>query len=163
MSRARNGAAFGSAALCLVTLMFLILLNVGNTSNHHVLGDMYFLKLDTSKIVPSSVPGANLKNSQARSLGLHDFYQVGLWNFCEGYNVEGITACSKPVAAYWFNPVQIILDELLNGATGKLCFFFSWSLFPQTFLLLVLLIFLSLSPLSLLSLSPYTLSIANRI
>jgi len=25
-------------------------------------------------------------NSIARSLGLHDFYQVGLWNYCEGYN-----------------------------------------------------------------------------
>jgi hypothetical protein len=56
-------------------------------------------------------------NSLARSLGLHDFYQVGLWNFCEGYNNEGITHCSTPTSLYWFNPVEILLNELLAGAT----------------------------------------------
>jgi hypothetical protein len=56
-------------------------------------------------------------NSLARSLGLHDFYQVGLWDFCEGYMDEGITYCSHPRALYWFNPVEILLNELLSGAT----------------------------------------------
>ncbi len=56
-------------------------------------------------------------NSLARSLGLHDFYQVGLWNFCEGYNGEGITNCSPTQTLYWFNPVEILLNELLAGAT----------------------------------------------
>jgi hypothetical protein len=56
-------------------------------------------------------------NSLARSLGLHDFYQVGLWNFCEGYNNEGITYCSRHQTLYWFNPVEILLNELLAGAT----------------------------------------------
>jgi hypothetical protein len=67
---------------------------------------------------------------------LHDFYQVGLWNFCEGYDDEqvpvhshrlreltlhrGVTHCSKPQNLYWFNPVQIILSELLAGATVAL-------------------------------------------
>lgn len=61
-----------------------------------------------------------LVNSLARSLGLHDFYQVGLWNFCEGYNDEGITSCSKPQTLYWFDPVKILLNELLAGATVAL-------------------------------------------
>jgi hypothetical protein len=30
---------------------------------------------------------------------------------------RGITHCSKPENLYWFNPVQIILNELLAGAT----------------------------------------------
>lgn len=30
---------------------------------------------------------------------------------------RGITHCSKPQNLWWFNPVQIILDELLAGAT----------------------------------------------
>lgn len=62
---------------------------------------------------------ATLVNSLARSLGLHDFYQVGMWNFCEGYNSDpnGITNCSKPRTLYWFNPVEILLNELLSGAT----------------------------------------------
>jgi len=61
---------------------------IGNTSNKRVINDMYFFKLDLSKIIPSSVSNANFINSIAESIGLHDFYQVGLWNFCEGYNYE---------------------------------------------------------------------------
>ncbi|SLM40952.1 Actin cortical patch SUR7/pH-response regulator PalI [Lasallia pustulata] len=102
----------------LIALAFLILVEVGNTHpSHPVLGSIYFLKLDLSHITPVSVPNAVLINSIARTLGLHDFYQVGLWNFCEGYYGQGITDCSKPRTLYWFNPVQIILDELLAGAT----------------------------------------------
>ena len=98
----------------------LILIQIGNLSNMKVLKDLYFFKIDVANIVPSSVPNYKLANSLARSIGLHDFYQVGLWNFCEGYNNEGITECSKPVLMYWFNPVQILLDELLEGASSKL-------------------------------------------
>ena len=47
--------------------------------------DIYFFKLDLADIIPQSVPNLTLMNSIARTLGLHDFYQVGLWNFCEGY------------------------------------------------------------------------------
>lgn len=60
---------------------------------------------------------AELINSIARGIGLHDFYQPGLWSYCEGYDDEGVTFCSTPKAYYWFNIVQIILDELLSGAT----------------------------------------------
>lgn len=36
----------------------------------------------------SSSATLTLSNSIARTLGLHDFYQVGLWNYCEGYDDE---------------------------------------------------------------------------
>lgn len=75
------------------------------------------MKLDLTNIIPASAGNAQLASSIARSLGLHDFYQVGLWNFCEGYNNEGITYCSPPKALYWFNPVEILLNELLAGAS----------------------------------------------
>lgn len=61
---------------------------IGNTSDKPGLNGLWFYKLDLSDIIPQSVPNAVLINSIARSLGLHDFYQVGLWNFCEGYNDE---------------------------------------------------------------------------
>ncbi|MCJ1475281.1 hypothetical protein MMC13_003943 [Lambiella insularis] len=117
----RKRFAIATSIFFLIALVFLILVQIGNLSNNHVLGDLYFFKIDVSNIVLTD-PGKNSKLQQtiAASSGLHDFYQVGLWNFCEGYDDMGITACSKPVLMYWFNPVQIILNELLNGATVTL-------------------------------------------
>lgn len=101
----------------LLALAFLILVLVGNLNSRPVLRSTFFLKIDLSDIIPRSVPNAVLINSIARSIGLHDFYQVGLWNFCEGYDDSGITFCSPPKRLYWFNPVEILVDELLAGAT----------------------------------------------
>lgn len=104
--------------LYLVAWIFLLLVVIGNVSNRPVVRQTYFLKMDLSNIVPLSVGSDVLVNSIARSIGLHDFYQVGLWGFCEGYDDTGITHCSKPESLYAFNPVQIILNELLSGATS---------------------------------------------
>lgn len=104
-------------ALYLITLPFLILVSVGNTHIDSILNDIYFFKLDVSQIIPITVDNSHLLNSVARSLGLHDFYQVGLWNFCEGYLSEGVTYCSEPRTLYWFNPVEVLVSELLAGAT----------------------------------------------
>ncbi|OAX80073.1 hypothetical protein ACJ72_05596, partial [Emergomyces africanus] len=102
----------------ILAFIFIILVLIGNTSDKAVIGQTYFLKIDLSNVIPRSVPDAALINSIARTIGLHDFYQVGLWNFCEGYtDGSGITFCSKPKQLYYFNPVDIILNELLAGAT----------------------------------------------
>ncbi|KAI4144166.1 MAG: hypothetical protein LQ340_006755 [Diploschistes diacapsis] len=118
-TRHRRGFAIFTSFMFFVTMVMLILVQIGNLSNMKVIQDLWFFRVDVSKIIPQSAPGGG---QGAKSLGLHDFYQVGLWNFCEGYNDRGITACSKPTFFYWFNPVQILLDELLDGATGKLFF-----------------------------------------
>ncbi|KAL8802618.1 MAG: hypothetical protein Q9182_003709 [Xanthomendoza sp. 2 TL-2023] len=116
-TRTRRIFALLSSFLFLVALVFLILVEIGNlNARHPVLPSIYFIKLDLSNIIPRSVPNSRLINSIARTLGVHDFYQVGLWNFCEGYG-EDITACSKPRKLFWFNPVEILLNELLAGAT----------------------------------------------
>lgn len=115
----RKGFAVFTAFLFLVTLVFLILIQIGNVSNMHVLGELYFFKIDVSHLVPSNVQNAKAMNNVLHQSGLKDFYQIGLWNFCEGYNNQGITACSKPSLLFWFNPVQIFLDELMEGATSK--------------------------------------------
>ena len=114
----RKGFAIFTAVLFAVAFIFLLLLNIGNVSNTKVINEWYFFKIDISKIVPK---GNNGQPGNAKSVGLRDFYQVGLWGFCEGYNDLGITRCSKPILMYWFNPVQIMVDEVLNGASGKLC------------------------------------------
>ncbi|KAL8953730.1 MAG: hypothetical protein Q9222_000412 [Ikaeria aurantiellina] len=116
-TRIRRFFTLLTSSLFLISLIFLILVEVGNVNaKHPVLSSIYFIKLDLSHIIPQSVPNATLINSIARTIGLSDFYQVGLWNFCEGYGHE-ITKCSNPRRMYWFNPVEIILSELLAGAT----------------------------------------------
>lgn len=81
----RRNTTYVAAFFYLLTLPFLILVSVGNTHINSTLNSIYFFKLDVSQIIPISVSNSNLLNSVARSLGLHDFYTVGLWSFCEGY------------------------------------------------------------------------------
>lgn len=69
----------------MITLLTWLQVLIGNTYPKAVLSDIYFFRLDLSDIIPLSVPNARLINSIAQSIGLHDFYQVGLWNFCEGF------------------------------------------------------------------------------
>jgi len=116
-TRVRLLWALFTSLLLLISLVFTILVELGNTKINPILNKIYFIRLDLSDIIPVRVPNSVLINSIARTLGLHDFYTVGLWGFCEGYNGEGVTNCSKPEMLYWFNPVEILQEQLLAGAT----------------------------------------------
>ncbi|KAI2625776.1 SUR7/PalI family-domain-containing protein [Hypoxylon sp. NC1633] len=117
-TRTRRNFIAVSCFCYLVAVVFLVLVEIGNTSATRVIDDIYFFRLDLSNILPQSAPTSlTLQNSIARTLGLHDFYQVGLWDFCEGYITDGITSCSTPTTLYWFNPVEILLSELFAGAS----------------------------------------------
>jgi hypothetical protein len=85
MAQHRRNTAVAASTLYFLSIPFLILVIIGNTHINSTLNDIYFFQLDVSQVIPISVENSNLLNSVARSLGLHDFYQVGLWNFCEGY------------------------------------------------------------------------------
>lgn len=84
--KTRRNTTIAASIFYFLSIPFLILVIIGNTYENNILNDIYFFKLDVSNIIPISVANAQLLNSVARSLGLHDFYQVGMWNFCEGYN-----------------------------------------------------------------------------
>lgn len=88
---ARRNTAITASILYLIAIPFLVLVLIGNIRINGVLNEFYFFKLDVSHIIPISVANSQLLNSVARSLGLHDFYSVGLWNFCEGYIDEFVT------------------------------------------------------------------------
>jgi hypothetical protein len=118
-TKPRQISACISSFFLIITVIFMILVEVGNTKVGPVLSSIYFIRLDLSNIVPASVPNAVLINTIAETIGLHDYYQFGLWNFCEGYVSQGITDCSPTQALYWFDPVEILLNELLAGATSK--------------------------------------------
>ena len=113
-----TGLRIFTALIYLLAVIFLVLVEIGNISNKAVIRNTYFLQINLANVIPETVPNAVLINSIAQSIGLHDFYQVGLWNYCAGYNGQGITDCSTPQTLYWFNPVQIILNQLLAGATS---------------------------------------------
>ena len=113
----RRNTAIAASIFYFLTIPFLIMVLIGNTHINSTLNKLYFFKLDVSHIIPISVANSQLLNSVARSLGLHDFYSVGLWNYCEGYNDEGVTNCSDPEPLYWFNPVAVLVSQLLAGAT----------------------------------------------
>lgn len=84
--KARRNTTIIAGVLYFISIPFLILTLLGNTHDKPVLRDTYFFQLDVAQIIPIAVSNSGLLNSVARSLGLHDFYQVGVWNFCEGYN-----------------------------------------------------------------------------
>ncbi|KAH4258829.1 hypothetical protein HBI04_106540 [Parastagonospora nodorum] len=119
-TRTRKTWALITSFFLFVALVFLILVEISNIKNQKIINGWYFIRLDLSNIVPASVPNSALINTIAQTLGLHDFYQVGLWGFCEGYIGEGVTFCSKPQTLYWFNPVEILRNELLAGASINL-------------------------------------------
>lgn len=118
-TRTRKIWSLISAFCLLISVIFLILVEVGNTKLGKVRSSIYFVRLNLSQIIPSSVPsGASFTNSIAQTLGLHDYYQVGLWNFCQGNVGVGINECAPTQTLYWFNPVEILLSQLLAGATS---------------------------------------------
>lgn len=120
-SGARRFFAYFSAFLFFATAVVLIAIQIGNTSNHHALSEIYFFKMDLSHIVAD---GRQIKLPAGKDVatvaGLHDFYQVGMWNFCEGNYPQGITACSKPKMLFWFNPIETLNAELNKGNSSKL-------------------------------------------
>lgn len=59
--------------------------------------------------VPSADLDSLMKNATDK-MDIKDFYSVGVWGYCSG-NVTGntykTTFCSKPKAAYYFNPFEV--------------------------------------------------------
>ncbi|KAI9890165.1 MAG: hypothetical protein M1814_004447 [Vezdaea aestivalis] len=106
-------------ALTLASLICIILVGAGTTNKSSTaLSNLYFFGADTSGF--KSNQADILKNTklddELRKLlsanatkDLEDFYIVGLFSYCDG-DKEGDTyqvkQCSKPVASYWFNPLE---------------------------------------------------------
>lgn len=77
--------------------------------------------MNVSGIDPPITPAPGL--TIAETLGLHDFYQTGLWNYCEGfYNINldwapVPTDCGPQSNGYYFDPIGIMSTELLPPYT----------------------------------------------
>lgn len=98
-------------------------------SSSSTLNDLYFFRADlqnltTSSTVKSTVSsvldavGVDLSSSNLtaaleeaqRQLNIRDFYDIGLWGYCDGNIHNGnfkTTNCSDPKAEFYFNPIEV--------------------------------------------------------
>ncbi|ORY19730.1 SUR7/PalI family-domain-containing protein [Clohesyomyces aquaticus] len=135
----RFACIFTPMALTLASLVCLVLVFSGQLNKNMALQrDLWFFKANTKEFTvnPDIAPNSNLDNvllssleASASSGELKDFYQVGLWNYCEGEINDGhekITYCSPRKVYFWFNPIevwelknttaqQVFPDKMKNG------------------------------------------------
>ena len=120
-TRTRFSCGLFTSFCLLVSVVFLIIVEVANTRTGSVLTNVYFIRLNLANVIPTSFANATLLNSIAQTLGLHDYYQVGLWNYCQGYlDSRGTDSCLPTQTLYWFNPVEIISSQLIAGASSMI-------------------------------------------
>ena len=127
----RFACVFTPMALTIASLVCLVIVATGGTNkDSDISNSLYFFKANTSDInlnadarknlgLPDNAFTDALFNSSSsvgtkaahKTLGIKDFYHVGLWNYCEGFykdkGVEDITSCSDRKAKFWFNPVEV--------------------------------------------------------
>lgn len=107
-----------------VSLVSITLVPLGNTHLSPELDKIYFLKADSTSPFPKKdpKPGEMIMKHITTINGakLPHFYQVGLWNYCEGYQDTGITYYSKPVITNSVNPVEVVISKALPVGYGKL-------------------------------------------
>lgn len=101
----------------LLTLVLLINVHIGSLAPKKLIRDWYFLNLDLTYLHVEELPEWLPEMPVNRLLGLHDFYRVGLWSYCAGYNDHGVVYCSSPQPNFWFNPVKVLESELLIGSS----------------------------------------------
>lgn len=112
-------------AATIASLVCLVLVFLGSRDAHNsVTRDFYFFKVDASNFtsnssVPNILPGTNLDQNlleqftgSASAGNISDFYQVGLWAYCDGNKTSGksdetISFCSKSEASYFFNITEV--------------------------------------------------------
>ncbi|KAF2275881.1 integral membrane protein-like protein [Westerdykella ornata] len=129
--------------LTLASLICQVLVFMGQLNrNSAIQRDLYFFKANTKDFNPkplSDIPDIphtdtdnrliNALQGVSTSASLKDFYQVGLWNYCEGEidasGKDTIVYCSPRKASYWFNPIEvwefkdITPDQIYNDEMKK--------------------------------------------
>ncbi|KAF4221247.1 hypothetical protein CNMCM8980_003281 [Aspergillus fumigatiaffinis] len=126
----RIACIFTPYALTIASLVCIIMVGLGCTkSSSSTLNNLYFFRADlqnltTSSSVTSAVSSAlesagvdvsssdlaNALDEAQKQLKIKDFYDIGLWGYCDGDVTSGnykTQNCSKPKAEFYFNPITI--------------------------------------------------------
>jgi len=113
---ARFACIFTPYLLSVASLVCIILVCLGSTKRGS-LERLYFTRLDLRDIStdsfnkPEELYPLTKGLQQADAAGnVHDFYSIGLWNYCYGDFLNGnymTTACTDRKTKFWFNPVEV--------------------------------------------------------
>jgi hypothetical protein len=117
MTQTGRKLALLTVVCLLLSLLFLLNVEIGSLNSGKWIRDFYFLKFDLSYLHVNDLPDWLASVSVARLLGLYDFYQIGLWGYCFGHASTGVLGCSEPKASFWFNPVQVLESEMFIGSS----------------------------------------------
>lgn len=124
MGTTRTCFVFLPIVLSAISVIFGVLTLVGGVQKAGI-RDIYFLRLNTTDIYANSTSEfGEIVNAVAKDLGLKDYYQTSLWNYCSGDAKNGTvseflppTYCSPTLTSYWFDPVAIIEDLVPENIT----------------------------------------------
>ncbi|EPY53007.1 SUR7 family protein [Schizosaccharomyces cryophilus OY26] len=63
-----------------------------------------------------------LEKQMKQISGIPDWYSIGLWNYCKGNATDytNPTWCSKPSPKYYFNPINMLENDLSNAAKTQI-------------------------------------------
>ncbi|KAK9463195.1 actin cortical patch SUR7/pH-response regulator pali [Lipomyces oligophaga] len=98
---------------------------ISSTFKDSVAGKLFLLRLDISEL-SVTIDGNTVTKGDVSTLP--DFYQVGLWTYCQGSRIEydsasesttgysySITNCSNSHGLFYFNPIAVLEDAIGMG------------------------------------------------
>ncbi|KAK9459657.1 actin cortical patch SUR7/pH-response regulator pali [Lipomyces oligophaga] len=99
---------------------------ISSTFKDSIAGKLYLLKLDISDL-SVTIDGTTVNKSDISTLP--DYYQVGLWTYCQGTREDlgsasetdstysyTLTNCSKSHGLFYFNPLTVLEDAIGMGS-----------------------------------------------
>ncbi|CAI7664502.1 unnamed protein product [Penicillium bialowiezense] len=145
----RIACIFTPYVLTIASLICIIMVGLGCTkASSSTLNDLYFMRLDLSNMSSNSdaittienklsEAGIDVSDSDITKLintlqddsTIADFYDIGLWGYCQGNitnNKDTVSSCTKPKAEFYFNPSDVLgvseseLEEELGSSVKKI-------------------------------------------
>ncbi|KAJ5959899.1 Actin cortical patch SUR7/pH-response regulator PalI [Penicillium vulpinum] len=128
----RVACIFTPYILTIASLICIIMVGLGCTkASSDTLNDLYFIRLDLSNIstgtaitseVENRLKDAHITSVTAEEISatiktfqddanIADFYDIGLWGYCEGNSTKGketVSSCTEPKAQFYFNPSSVL-------------------------------------------------------
>ncbi|EKV08089.1 Integral membrane protein [Penicillium digitatum] len=128
----RAACIFTPYALTIASLICIVLVGLGCTkASSSTLNNLYFIRLDLSNISSGSALSSEITDrlkdagitdvtadeisATIKSLQddahIADFYDIGLWGYCEGNSTkttDTVSSCTDPKAQFYFNPASVL-------------------------------------------------------